>query len=462
MLIRDAEIEGRRIADLRIEDGRIAAVGRGLERRADDTVLDAGGAALLPGLHDHHLHLVALAAAQASVPCGPPQVRTADDLARSLRAAGDAAPATGWIRGVGYDESVAGDLDRDALDRWVTQRPLRIQHRSGRLWILNSAALERVRAADEADPLERSSGRPTGRLYDADAWLRQRIGGERPALHAVGRLLACYGVTGVTDTTPHNGLAEFAAFARARAGGELCQDLIVMGDAGLDAAAECHGLRRGAHKFHLHDAELPDFDATCAAIRRAHAAGSGAAFHCVTRADLAFALSALREAGTDAADRIEHAAIAPPELLAQIRELGLAVVTQPNFIAERGDEYRVRVDADERPWLYRLRGFLDAGVRLAGGTDAPFGDPNPWAAMQAAVTRRSGGGAAMGADEGLSPEQALALFTCAGERPGGPARRIAVGAAADLCLLDRPWARARQDLAAVAVRATLKGGRRIA
>ena len=34
-----------------------------------------------------------------------------------------------WLRGTGYHESVAGELDRHALDRWVPARPVRVQHR---------------------------------------------------------------------------------------------------------------------------------------------------------------------------------------------------------------------------------------------------------------------------------------------------------------------------------------------
>ena len=73
MLIARAEIDGVAPLDVRIADGRIAEIGRGLARRAGETRLDAGGGALLPGLHDHHLHLFALAAAEASLRCGPPR-----------------------------------------------------------------------------------------------------------------------------------------------------------------------------------------------------------------------------------------------------------------------------------------------------------------------------------------------------------------------------------------------------
>ena len=49
-----------------------------------------------------------------------------------------------WLRGVGYHELVAGELDRWLLDEIVADRPLKIQHRSGKMWMLNSLAAERL------------------------------------------------------------------------------------------------------------------------------------------------------------------------------------------------------------------------------------------------------------------------------------------------------------------------------
>ena len=62
MLIRGAELLGGRIADLRVEKDRIAAIGR-LEPFASEPVVEARGNLLLPGLHDHHIHVAATAAA---------------------------------------------------------------------------------------------------------------------------------------------------------------------------------------------------------------------------------------------------------------------------------------------------------------------------------------------------------------------------------------------------------------
>jgi predicted amidohydrolase YtcJ len=182
------------------------------------------------------------------------------------------------------------------------------------------------------------------------------------------------------------------------------------------------------------------------------------AVHCVTRAELVLATAAFAAAGGLPGDRIEHASVAPPEVVERLAELPLTVVTQPHFIRERGDAYAVEVEPADRPWLYRCRGFLEAGVPLGGGTDAPFGDPDPWRAMRAALERRTEKGLTLGPDEALEPERALGLFTSPAEAPGAAPRRVDVGAAADLCLLDVPWEVARHELSSRCVRATLREG----
>lgn len=459
MLIRRAELDFGPVADVRTEAGLIAEIAPHLPQHPGEHVIDAGGCALLPGLHDHHLHLPALAAALQSLRCGPPEVRSADELTTRLTTA-DCAPGQQheWLRGVGYHESVAGDIDRQWLDRHVRSRPARIQHRSGRLWILNSRALERLGDLDDGTPLERVDGRLTGRLYDHDDWLRERLQGQWPGLALASARLAARGVTGLTEATPHNDLARFERFRRALQRGELRQNLLVMGDASLTAAVPGPGLEVGPTKIHLREAALPEFDAFVRMTRGSHAAGRPVAVHCVTRVELMFTLAGLQVAGTVAGDRVEHASVTPPDALPMLRALGLAVVTQPHFIRERGDAYLTDVDEDDRPWLYRARTLLDAGIPLAAGSDAPFGDADPWLAMQAAVDRRTHDGALCGPTETLTAEQALALFACGPPDPGGPSRRVVPGAPADLCLLDRPWHVARENLADVQVRMTLHEG----
>src|SRR5439155_1534908 len=77
---------------------------------------------------------------------------------------------------------------------------------------------------------------------------------------------------------------------------------------------------------------------------------------------------------------------------------------------ERGDQYLTDVDPDDLDHLYPCGGLIAAGVPVGGGTDAPFGDPDPWRAIAAAVTRTTERGHVLGRDERIPPRRALDLF----------------------------------------------------
>jgi predicted amidohydrolase YtcJ len=464
ILLKNAQVRERGSVDVRIREGRIAEIDRALrpDPDRDEEEFDARGGALLPGLNDHHIHLYALAAARRSVICGPPEVSDARQLSEALR---QAERPDGWIRGIAYHESVAGDLDRDRLDDLAPRdTPVRIQHRSGALWSLNSAAIETLEpeAADGALPegVQRDTkGRWTGRIYYEDTWLRQCLARRAPPdLGHVSRKLAACGVTGVTDATPGRGDSELELLADAIRRGELSQRVVAMADAGAKLPAGSD-LSLGPVKIMLREPVLPEFDALVRTVALAHAESRPVAVHCVTRAELVLAATAIAEAGRFEGDRIEHASVAPPELVDLLAESNLWVVTQPGFIFERGDQYESDVEFEDRRWLYRGRGFLDRGVALAGGSDAPYGEADPWIGIRAAVSRATRSGHVMGRAEALSPERAVSLFTSPLLAAGMPGRSIEVGAPADLCVLDRPWEQAREILSKELVALTLLAGR---
>ena len=147
-LLRDVRIgaASRGLTDLRTDGLTIKEVGKGLLCRGE-TVIDGAGSIVQPGLHDHHLHLLAMAAEFSSVQCS-------EDVMALARAPSGA----GWLRGVGCLAS----LDRWALDAIVADRPVRVQHASGALWMLNSAAVRSVAHALTGEGVERDAD---GRAY---------------------------------------------------------------------------------------------------------------------------------------------------------------------------------------------------------------------------------------------------------------------------------------------------------
>ena len=451
LVLRDAEVHGV-VGDVLVRDGVIASVGRSAPTAG--TVIDCGGAALVPGLHDHHCHLLAAAAAADSVPCGPPAVRSRTELHRALSLP---AGADGWLRGVGYDESVAGVLDRWVLDQLAPAVPTRVQHRSGALWVLNSAGLAALALAvgDEPggtypDGVERdAAGRLTGRLWRVDRWLRDRLPlRTAPDLAGLSRTLARYGITGVTDATPDLDAAAIALLT----GGELQQRLCLLG-----APGPVSGALTGPFKIVVMDHALPGWDELAARVRAVRP--RPVAVHSVSRESLILILAVLREVGAVPGDRIEHAAVVPPESVPVIAELGLAVVTQPAFVAERGADYLDRVAPDDLGDLWPWRRFDQAGVPVACSSDAPYTSWDPWAAIAAAAGRLTADGRLVAPDERVDTARALTAYCGTPLDPGGAPRRIARGEVADIAVLDRPWRRVTAEPAAVRVRATVIGGR---
>jgi predicted amidohydrolase YtcJ len=427
MLIQRATTLDGVIVDLRV-NGCVDEIADTLAPRPGEDVLDAAGGTVLPGLHDHHVHLYSAAAAETSIRVGPPQVRDRGGFAAALASAqtGD----DGWIRAVGYHDSVAGPLDRDALDAVVPSAPLRVQHRSGVLWILNSAGLVRVGLA----------GHPDGRLRSADSW-SDALSRSQTKLADLSGQLSRYGLTGITDATPDLDIADIVRLSGLHRHGELHQHV--------------HCLAPG--KRILHDDDL-DLEQLTGWIAERHRDDSPVAIHCVTAAQLLVTIAALREAGCHPRDRIEHAAVVPADCLADVADLAVTVVTQPNFVAERGDQYLEELPAAEHDQLWRVASLLDAGVPVALSTDMPFGDGDPWAAMRAAVRRVTPSGAVLGMDERISARTALTMFLGRPDQPTRP-RTVEPGELADLCLLSVTPETALAELDADMVTATIVGGR---
>ena len=446
--------------DVRLEGDRITEVGVGLQRRPGEGVFDLEGMRVAPGLHDHHIHLRALAAIESSVIVGPPEVQNLSEFSERLHSSEAHMLSGQWLRGVAYHESVAGDLDRQILDALIPDRPVRIQHSTGMLWILNSRALRELGIRDDAPGgAERDAhGHLNGRFWREDAWLADRLPKTSHDFSALSQLAASRGITGFTDATPGAREEEVAAFVEANKDAVLLQRLCVMAEPGT-VAPDSDMVTLGPIKILLDEIDLPDFDDLVTRFRDAHACGRPAAVHCVTRTTAVLAVSAFEAAGVLRGDRIEHGSILGPDTIEAIARLEICVVTQPGLLVTRGDRWLADVPERSHQDLWRLGSLAEAGITLAGSTDAPYGSADVWLGIGAAHDRRTMDGAILGTGEGLRPSASLALFT-SDPHDLRRQRQVVPGEWADLVVVE-PGSAGYSGVPTPLVKATFVAGRLI-
>ena len=450
LTLRNVSIDGGPLCDVAVAGGRITAIGPGLPR--DTLEIEGHGGALIPGLHDHHIHLLATAARDASIDLA--DVTDEVELTDRVRRKSSRAPAGTWLRATGCPAALAATLEKAVLDQAAPAHPLRLGDRTGALWILNSAALARL-GDDLPEGFERGpDGQLTGRVWRQDHWLRGRIQAGPPPLAPLGRMLASFGITAVTDASATTDAGAATLLADAHRTTVLPQRLTLM-SAGPLVAAEDGAFAVGPVKVLLDERALPDFDDLIDTMRRARRQDRRIAVHCVTATELALNLAAFGAVGALDGDRIEHGAVIPSEAIEALAELGLTVVTQPVFLAEQGDRYLREVAKEDLGDLYRVASLARAGVRVLASSDGPYGALDPWRGMAAAVTRRSASGQVLGADDRLSPRDALNLYRDQARQPGA---RLSVGDIADLCLLAEPLGENLPTCADGHVAATIIGG----
>ncbi|MGI8999153.1 MAG: amidohydrolase, partial [Candidatus Limnocylindria bacterium] len=209
-----------------IADGRVVAVGRRDEVPVvrGTRLVEMGDAAVIPGLHDFHLHLVGLARARRSVMLD--DAVGVHEIASRLEVAAAALAPEAWIIGRGWNESqLAGGVAplRAVIKQ---QRAFLTSHDGHSAWASAAALRQAGLDARSIDPaggrIERDEhGEPIGilreRAIDLVAPLVERLQGDqlRAPLAETLRELAELGITGATeagDYTDQNGIGDAAAF----------------------------------------------------------------------------------------------------------------------------------------------------------------------------------------------------------------------------------------------------------
>ncbi len=104
--------------------------------------------------------------------------------------------------------------------------------------------------------------------------------------------------------------------------------------------------------------------------------------------------------------RLEHASQLDSQLIKDIARLNLVVSTQPMFIHSEKKWLAKRLGPERIRWTYAFRSLLDAGVTVAGASDAPIEALNVLQAIGCCVTRDG-----FEPQQRITAEEAVRLFT---------------------------------------------------
>lgn len=218
-----------------VRGGRIVAVGAEADvarlRGPRTEIVDAKGAAVVPGFNDSHVHF--LSGAQSLQELDLSGAQTLEDVQRRIREFAAANQQATWIRGRGwnYGPFPGGLPTRQQLDAAIGDRPAALVCFDGHSTWVNSKALELAKVTrDTANPANGeitrdASGGPAGLLKESAQQLVRRVmpqatrAEQRAALKAGIARAHTLGVTSVQNAS--GSAEEFTAWEAVRAAGEL-------------------------------------------------------------------------------------------------------------------------------------------------------------------------------------------------------------------------------------------------
>ena len=115
----------------------------------------------------------------------------------------------------------------------------------------------------------------------------------------------------------------------------------------------------------------------------------------------------------DPRHRVEHCTLVNPEILNRMRALGTIATPFCTYVYHHGE--KMPFYGEERlKWMFAQRSFLDYSVVSTGATDYPPGPFEPLLGIQSCVTRTDSRGNVWGANQKVSVEEALKLYTING------------------------------------------------
>ncbi|HZN03873.1 MAG TPA: amidohydrolase family protein, partial [Candidatus Polarisedimenticolia bacterium] len=475
---------------------------------------------VLPGFNDAHVHFLAGGLDLENVNLKDAPSR--EEFARRIAERAAIVPAGEWVTGGNWDDqawspAVMPDatLVDDALRAAGKEDvPVFVSRYDGHMALANTAAMRlakvdaRTKDVPGGEIGRDASGRPNGLFKDAAMSLVSRamppLSRERRlrAIHKALAHAASLGVTSIQDMNPEGD--DINVYAELLARGELtvrvyaAPYLVRWKDYAATGVRRAFGspwLRIGALKGYadgslgsstaffyepfsdqpgshglLSDEETPPA-AMLERMMGADAAGLQLCIHAIGDQGIAlvldqFAAVAAAHGPADRRFRVEHAQHMAAKDFARFAQGGVIASMQPYHAIDDGRWAEKRIGPERIKTTYAFRSFLDAGVRLAFGTDWSVAPLDPILGLQAALTRATLDGKNPG---GWVPGQKITLAEAVTAYTQGSAYAefqerekgiLAPGMLADLVVLSRDIFHLEpRDLHEARVTTTIVGGR---
>lgn len=476
-----------------IRDNQIVAVGDEqfmLRMLPHAQKIDLRDRCVIPGLIDAHLHAEWTALGLKNVDAETP---TLDEVLRRVEERAQITPQGQWIRGHGWNQNVWGGTfpTKADLDRVAPEHPVYLTAKSGHAAWANSLALKMagvtmstpqpVNGEIVCDAAAGAGGEPTGIFVEDAMQVVNKIIPEPTAqqlAEALRDALPIFHRVGLTGVHDFDGARALQAWQMLKENGELNFRVNKTIPIALLDHAIALGIRSGFGDDRLRINSVKSFadgalgpqtalmidpyeDATdnrgistldkeemIENVRKAGAAGLSSTIHAIgdkANHDVLDVFEASRkEEGTPRLrHRIEHVQLLHPDDFNRLGQLGIIASMQPSHATSDmliADKYWGKRSSGAYAW----RTQLNAGARLAFGSDSPVESFNPFLGIHAAVTRRRTDGSP--GPDGWYPEQRLTVaeavygFTMAAAYASYDDLRkgsLAPGKLADLIVLDR-------------------------
>ncbi|HVG23704.1 MAG TPA: amidohydrolase [Thermoanaerobaculia bacterium] len=470
------------------------------------SVIDA---TLLPGLTDAHGHLYGLGIALDTVSLVG--TNSFDEVLARVRERAATTPKGDWVIGRGWDQNdwtVKEFPTAAQIDAVVPDQPVFLRRVDGHAAVANSAALRAAGiTAATKDPeggrvIRDASGNPTGTFVDAAMDL---VEDHMPAASAALRksrvLAAAQNIAANGLTEMHDAGIDAATIVAVK---ELIDEkrfpirvYAMLGDNDqllrtwfAQGPLNEYGGRLTVRSVKLYaDGALGSRGAALLApysddagnvglmlakpehiedvARRGRAAGFQINTHAIGDRGVRNVIDSYSRAGVGAKDRfrVEHLQVIAPDDVATLVQHGIIASMQPTHATSDMPWAEARLGPERVKGAYAWRTVLNAGGRLALGSDFPVEDVNPFFGIYSAVTRQDQEGQPAG---GWYPSQRLTLaeairgftadaaFAAFEEKSRGT---IEPGKVADFTIVEGDlYAMPVSELHKTTVRATVVGG----